>query len=144
MLRLSRKILISELGLFTPGCKFRGAIDVYNEETVLLFVALEADPAWRGRIRPPGCYRSIAWIPGNYLAEGTMIVSMSLNTVEPLDYLFKVRQAVAFHVVNTTDGDSARGNYTGSMPGVVRPLLQWSNGQDPSNIHEKQSAMGAT
>jgi hypothetical protein len=74
-----------------------------------------------------------------------MIVSVSLNTVEPLDYLFKVRQAVAYHVMDTTGGDSARGNYAGStMPGVVRPLLKWSNEQDPSNIHEKQSAMGAT
>jgi len=24
------------------------------------------------------------------------------------------------------DGDSARGEYAGPMPGVVRPLLQWS------------------
>lgn len=133
-----------EYEVLQPGRKFRGAIDVYNEEAVLLFVALEADPAWTGRIRPLGRYRSIAWIPGNYLAEGTMIVNVSLDAVEPLDYLFKVRQAVAFHVVDTTDGDSARGNYAGPMPGVVRPLLKWSNEQDLSNTQERQSMSGAT
>ena len=133
-----------EYEVLQPGCKFRGAIDVCNEEAVLLFVALEADPEWRGRIRPPGRYRSVAWIPGNYLAEGTMIVNVSLDTVEPLDYLFKVRQAVAFHVVDTTDGDSARGNYAGSFPGVVRPLLKWTNEQDLSNTQERQSVSGAT
>ncbi|MEK6585841.1 MAG: ABC transporter ATP-binding protein, partial [Nitrospirota bacterium] len=46
-----------EYEVLQPGCKFRGAIDVYNEEAVLLFVAHEADPAWRGRIRPLGRYR---------------------------------------------------------------------------------------
>ena len=126
-----------EYEVLQPGRKFRGAIDVYNEEAVLLFVAHEADPAWRGRIRPPGRYRSIAWIPGNYLAEGTMIVNVSLDAVEPLDYLFKVRQAVAFHVVDTTDGDSARGHYAGPFPGLVRPLLKWSNEQDLSVTQER-------
>lgn len=126
-----------EYEVLQPGCKFRGAIDVYNEEAVLLFVAHEADPAWRGRIRPPGRYRSIAWIPGNYLAEGTMIVNVSLDTVEPLDYLFKVRQAVAFHVVDTIDGDSARGHYAGPFPGLVRPLLKWSNEQDLGHTEER-------
>ena len=133
-----------EYEVLQPGRKFRGAIDVYNEEAVLLFVAHEADPAWRGRIRPPGRYRSIAWIPGNYLAEGTMIVNVSLDAVEPLDYLFKVRQAVAFHVVDTTDGDSARGHYAGPFPGLVRPLLKWSNEQDLSVTQERQSVSGAT
>ncbi len=107
------------------GCKFRGAIEVCNDEGVLLFVALEHDPEWRNRVRPLGRYRSTAWIPGNYLAEGTMIVCISMDRVEPLEWLFKVRQAVAFHVTDSTDGDSARGNYAGEFPGLVRPLLKW-------------------
>jgi hypothetical protein len=36
------------------------------------------------------------------------------------------RNAVAFHVVDTQGGDSARGDFTGPMPGVVRPLLTWT------------------
>jgi hypothetical protein len=32
---------------------------------------------------------------------------------------------VAFQVVDAQDGDSARGDYVGPMPGVVRPLLAW-------------------
>lgn len=114
-----------EYEVLKPGCKFRGAIDVCNDEGVLLFVALEHDPEWFKRSRPPGRYRSTAWIPGNYLAEGTMVVNISLDRVEPLEWLFKVRQAVAFHVTDSTDGDSARGDFAGEFPGLVRPLLKW-------------------
>lgn len=119
-----------EYEVLKPGCKFRGAIDVCNDEGVLLFVALEHDPEWHNRARPLGRYRSTAWIPGNYLAEGTMIVNASLDRVEPLEWLFKVRQAVAFHVTDSTDGDSARGNYAGEFPGLVRPLLKWGTVTD--------------
>lgn len=118
-----------EYEVLKPGCKFRGAVDVCNEEGLLLFIAHEHDPEWHRRVRPPGRYRSTAWIPGNYLAEGTMVVNVSLDRVEPLDYQFKVRQAVAFHVTDTTDGDSARGDHAGPFPGVVRPLLKWSSEQ---------------
>jgi lipopolysaccharide transport system ATP-binding protein len=34
--------------------------------------------------------------------------------------------AVAFHVIDSLDGNSARGDYGGNMMGVVRPMLQWS------------------
>jgi lipopolysaccharide transport system ATP-binding protein len=36
------------------------------------------------------------------------------------------RSAVAFQVVDSPVGDSARGDYIGPMPGVVRPLLNWT------------------
>ena len=43
------------------------------------------------------------------------------------------RDAVAFQVVDSTDGDSSRGDYAGHLPGVVRPLLNWETkyGLDP-------------
>ena len=44
--------------------------------------------------------------------------------------------AVAFQVIDSLDGDSARGDYAGRMTGVVRPLLQWSTQFSP-NGHEK-------
>jgi lipopolysaccharide transport system ATP-binding protein len=115
-----------EYEVFKPDYKFRAGIGLHNDEGVHVFEAFEHDPAWRGRVRPPGRYRSTAWIPGNYLAEGTMIIDVGLATVEPLILQFVERQAVAFQVVDTTDGDSARGDYAGPFPGVVRPLLKWS------------------
>jgi lipopolysaccharide transport system ATP-binding protein len=41
------------------------------------------------------------------------------------------REAVAFQVVDSLDGDSARGDYAGPMPGVVRPMVPWLTESTP-------------
>jgi len=97
-----------------------------NEEGVCVFVVSDHDPEWRGRLRPPGRYLSAAWIPGNFLAEGTLIVGAAVSTHDPVIVHFWERDAVAFQIVDSLDGDSARGDYAGPMPGVVRPLLRWT------------------
>ena len=44
----------------------------------------------------------------------------------PLKSHFVVRDVVAFHVVDSFEPDSARGDWDGPIPGVVRPLLTWT------------------
>jgi lipopolysaccharide transport system ATP-binding protein len=115
-----------EYEVLKPDYRLMPNFHVYNEEGVHVFSAHEHDPLWRGRTRPPACYRSTAWIPGNLLSEGIMFVDVGLTTVEPLIIQFTERQAVAFQVIDSPDGDSARGDWSGPMAGVVRPLLKWS------------------
>ena len=55
-----------------------------------------------------------------------MIVGVALSTFNPLVVHFYERDAVAFQVIDSLDGNSARGEYAGPMPGVVRPLLEWN------------------
>jgi len=40
---------------------------------------------------------------------------------------FDEPEAVMFHVVESSEGETARGDYTGVMPGVVRPILKWES-----------------
>jgi lipopolysaccharide transport system ATP-binding protein len=72
---------------------------------------------------------STAWIPGNFLAEGTLIVGAAISTQDPVVIHLWERDAVAFQIIDSLDGDSARGDYGGPMPGVVRPLLSWTSRQ---------------
>jgi lipopolysaccharide transport system ATP-binding protein len=99
----------------------------YNEEGLYVFGALEHDTAWQRRPRPRGRYVSTAWVPGNLLSEGTLIIGAAVSTLDPLVVHFYERDVVAFQVVDTIDGNSARGDYGGPMPGVVRPLLRWTS-----------------
>jgi lipopolysaccharide transport system ATP-binding protein len=90
------------------------------------FVALDQDPQWKRKPRPVGYFTSSARIPGNLLAEGTFIVGAAVTTMDPLCTHFFEPDAVAFQVIDSTDGDTARGDYGGPMPGPVRPLLEWT------------------
>jgi lipopolysaccharide transport system ATP-binding protein len=99
---------------------------LHNDEGIMVFAAFDLDPAWRGRLRPAGRYVSTGWIPGNLLSEGTMFVGPAMITDHPRIVHFYTPDAVAFQVIDTLEGDSARGDLAGTIKGVVRPLLQWS------------------
>ena len=99
---------------------------ILNEEGVVVFITLDLDPVWRNRPRKKGCYLSTALIPGNFLSEGTLFVSPVISTLSPHITHLYAPEVIAFQVIDSLEGDSARGDYTGMMRGVVRPLLKWN------------------
>lgn len=112
-----------------PGYELVPDCQLSNADGLLLFVTGDQRSAWGRRPKPMGLYRSTVVIPGNYLAEGTMIVAVAMNTLEPVRQHYMERDAVAFQVIDSLDGDSVRGDYAGPVGGVVRPLLHWETEQ---------------
>jgi lipopolysaccharide transport system ATP-binding protein len=96
-----------------------------NETGDVVFVTVDQDKEWRKRKRPVGTYISRAHVPGNLLAEGMFFVDCSLITLDPNIIQFSEENVIAFNVVDSFEGDSARGDFTKNMPGIVRPLLEW-------------------
>jgi lipopolysaccharide transport system ATP-binding protein len=115
-----------EFDVLKPGHILVPNFHFTNEEGVYLFAVNDHDPEWRRRPRPIGKFTSTAWIPGNFLSEGTLVVGAAVSTMDPVIVHFYERDAVAFHVRDSLDGNSARGDYAGPFPGVVRPLLKWT------------------
>jgi lipopolysaccharide transport system ATP-binding protein len=102
-------------------------IEFYNGEGTELFSTHDTSANWRRQPRPRGTYTSIVRIPGNLLAEGSLVGHVSIMSHFPTIVLHAhQRNAVAFQVVDSPAGESARGDYIGPMPGVVRPLLNWT------------------
>jgi lipopolysaccharide transport system ATP-binding protein len=122
-----RKAITVEVAyeVLKPGFALMAFFNFYNDEGVLVFSSNDLDPNWRGRKRPVGEYTSAAKIPGNLLSEGTIFVDAGLET-DRQELQFYEEDAVAFHVVDSLDGDSARGDWVGHMAGIVRPMLEWS------------------
>lgn len=120
-----------EYEVLKPGYVLLPYFHFFNEEGVLAFEANDHDPVWRRRPRPAGRWVSTAWIPGNLLSEGTLFVWTALFTLDPIVTVIDVRDVVAFHVVDSLDGDSARGDWGGPITSVVRPLLKWSTQFNP-------------
>jgi len=108
-----------------PGIVMAPNIHLFNDRGVCLFVTVDIEKEWRDTPRPVGSYTSTVWIPGNFLSEGSVIVRVALTTFRPMIVHFDEPDAVMFHVVESSEGETARGDYTGVMPGVVRPILKW-------------------
>jgi lipopolysaccharide transport system ATP-binding protein len=100
-----------------------------NEDGTCICVIQDLGEEWRQRPRPIGIYTSTAWLPGNFLAEGRVLVSAAISTYSPFIVHVFERDVVAFRVVESFDGHSARGDYGGHMPGVVRPIVPWTTSQ---------------
>jgi lipopolysaccharide transport system ATP-binding protein len=99
----------------------------FNDDGLCLFAVQDVTSEWRSTPRPVGLHLSTAWIPGNFLAEGNHVVGVAVSSHLPGPAIHFFEPAVlAFQVVDTHDGDSARGDFTGQMPGLVRPLVEWT------------------
>jgi lipopolysaccharide transport system ATP-binding protein len=102
-------------------------VELRNEEGTRLFSTHDAVSEWRRRERAPGRYTSAVRLPGNFLSEGSLIAHVSIMSHFPSTILHaRAANAVAFQVVDEAGEGSARGDYVGPMPGVVRPLLEWT------------------
>jgi len=115
-----------EYDVLKPGYVLLPHFQVLNEEGVLVFIALDVDPNWKKRSRPAGHFVSRALIPGNLLQEGMHYVWVAMITLEPQIVQFYEADVVTFQVIESTEGESARGDYAGDISGAIRPLLKWS------------------
>jgi hypothetical protein len=72
-------------------------------------------------------FTSAALYSSNFTPELRLVPLMSIHIYD--------RDTVAFRIVDSFEGDSARGSYTGPLTGVVRPLVDWttefSESKDP-------------
>ncbi len=135
-IQLDYDVLREEMPL-SPG------IHLYNDSGTLVFMAYDQGEPWRRRDRPPGRYTSTVWIPGNLLSECGYAVSATVVTMSPGQPLVHCLEdnAVAFRAVDSLEGTTARGDYAGHLPGVIRPLLQWTTDWQP--VPEEHSMVAA-
>ncbi len=52
--------------------------------------------------------------------------------MDPVIIQFGERDVVVFQVIDSLDGDSARGDWAGRLTSVVRPLCQWTTQCSPN------------
>jgi lipopolysaccharide transport system ATP-binding protein len=99
---------------------------LFTQEGIQLFTAHDLDPKWRRRPRLPGRYCTTATIPGNFLNEGAHTICSGLFTLDPTSVQCYQRDVVTFHIVDSPEDDTARGDWHRPLVGAVRPTLQWT------------------
>ena len=109
-----------------PGYKLLPHYYFYSEEGEMIFASLDQDADWSQRSYPTGRFVATAWIPGNLLTAGMMFVTATIISRSPDTLQFDEAQIVAFSVRDNMGPGTARGEWSGQMPGTVRPLLKWT------------------
>lgn len=98
----------------------------WNEQGTLLFISTDTSKRALGEgARRPGVFRSVCRVPGNLLAEGQFFIGVTIDSVKARVRHVVERDLVAFHVVDRSQGDGARGDIVADWPGVIRPRLEW-------------------
>ncbi len=98
-------------------------IHLYAEDGTLILIAHDWCPEWRKRAKEPGVYTTEFLFPGNFFAEGRIVIRAALTTYCPFEVHADVHDAISFTIADSCDGDSARGDYAGPYPGVIRPAI---------------------
>jgi lipopolysaccharide transport system ATP-binding protein len=99
----------------------------FNDEGICLFITGDStNRAWSRTPRVRQTVRSTVRIPGNFLAEGRVIVTAAVSSINPTVVHAIERDAIAFQVVDRSTGDGVRAEWAEDWPGVVRPMLEWT------------------
>ena len=123
---ITKKIGITmKYGVLKEGCIFTHGINLYNDNKINVFNSHDTTSPKRNLPRSVGIHTATAWIPENFLSEGTYSVGVALLRQEPFEIFLHFLDIVVFSVEDKITGKSARGEYVGGFPGVVRPLLDW-------------------
>jgi lipopolysaccharide transport system ATP-binding protein len=104
-----------------------------NEDGTTLFMTNDqVNAGWWNTPRTPGLVRSSCRVPGNFLAEGRVFILVALCSYNP-DVVHAIeRDAVSFQVIDQSEGDGVRGEFSTRWPGVVRPMLDWRVSTEPT------------
>jgi lipopolysaccharide transport system ATP-binding protein len=106
-----------------------------NERNDILFATNEFTAAgWKAVHKGRGLVTARCHIPGNFFAEGRIVVLAAVHSYNPTIPHALLESAVSFKVVDPSDGDGVRGPYVGPWPGLVRPMLRWETAIHPGGL----------
>ncbi|HEX7334867.1 MAG TPA: ABC transporter ATP-binding protein [Pyrinomonadaceae bacterium] len=131
---IRRKVGIRfEYDVLQPGLRLVPTFNIATESGTIVFWAGDRNPDWEDTPRLKGRYVTTAWIPGNFLNAGTMIVSATISRVRPTHEHLYEQGVLSFEVIDRMGEGTARGNFPGHFAGAVRPLLPWETDYVPKD-----------
>jgi lipopolysaccharide transport system ATP-binding protein len=109
-----------------PGARATVSLHLINEEGICLLVTNDFNNrVWWETPRQAGLVRTRVQVPANFMAEGQVSVLAAVCSYNPDIVHVYERDVVSFQIVDRSEGDGVRGEYGGTWPGVVRPMLEW-------------------
>lgn len=100
--------------------------NIHSQNGVHVFDAHSVNSPYYREPHSKGKYVSVMWIPGNLLNTGSYYVSSAIFNHREKMIHFHEKEILAFNVYEVFDELSAKGMTAEDIPGVIRPLLDWS------------------
>jgi lipopolysaccharide transport system ATP-binding protein len=100
-----------------------GGFNLYNQQDI--HILSSHDTHNKETIYEPGIYRTTLWIPANFLSEGLHYCGVALMSYKPFTVHLHDIGSIGFNITDKMNGETVRGDYGGTFPGVVRPHLKW-------------------
>lgn len=121
---ISEKVGITfKYKVLCDGMKVIPGLKVFNRNDINIFDSHEnLDKNELFKIK--GQYTSTVWIPDNFFNEGILLLSAGLLQPDPFVVYFFEKETIAFNMVDQ-GRNIAKGEYTGTLPGIIRPSLIW-------------------
>lgn len=85
------------------------------------FISIEPHSAQQSQ---PGVYKTIMWVPENFLNDGFYTIGIAVSTLNPTVVHFCDYEALSIEVIDNL-GSVTRSGYTGKIKGAVRPSMNW-------------------
>jgi lipopolysaccharide transport system ATP-binding protein len=103
------------------------SVAFHNEQGVHLFMSADLnDPIW-SQYRRRGIYRSVCCVAGNLFAEGVVRVTAEVATRTPVYRShFIAWDCAGFQVLDSGQPGSVRSGWARDIPGLMRPMCEWS------------------
>jgi len=111
--------IIKEKQLFTCG------FNLFNNQGIHILSSHDKDSQTLTIPLPIGIHKKTVVIPGKILAEGGYICSFAIMRYKPFFVEFHEMDVVGFTIIEIKSDKTMRGEYTGKIPGLIRPLLNW-------------------
>jgi lipopolysaccharide transport system ATP-binding protein len=121
-----------EYWVFDPSARFMPIFMINTEEGICaLESAANHDPAYAGKTRKKGVYRSVCTFPGDFFNEGMYTVDVFIRVLVPRRYFVRESNLLSFRIQDSGSGRSVKGEYPKAWSGVVAPILPWETDVRP-------------
>jgi lipopolysaccharide transport system ATP-binding protein len=121
--RVSQEVLFKlTFRVESPGADVRCSFSV-STRGIPVFRSVQPDTL---QISEPGVYVATARVPAHLLSDTVYTVDVGVViTRDGQSASLAEHNALTFQVFDADERSSARGSYTGALPGVVMPRLEW-------------------
>jgi len=109
-----------------PGQLLSPYITMVSDAGLDLFSSSDSNRQFLEVPREVGRYRTVAWVPAEFLAEGAHYIRVVMRAMNRQALVFKEQDVVAFNVIDESNTGFGTAWWEGKPKGVVRPALNWT------------------